>query len=59
MKYNFIIKDITQILKKNNIFDPSIKINPNKLKIIRNCKTEIYDGKIVIYYKLKKNSKQV
>lgn len=55
MKYfKHIIKDITQILKQNNIVYPVIKINPNKLRIIRNYKTEVYDGEIVIYYKLKK-----
>ena len=60
MKYfKHIIKEITQILNQNNIFYPVIKINPNKLRIIRNYNTEVYDGEIVIYYKLKKNSKQI
>ena len=57
MKYfKHIIKEITQILNQNNIFYPVIKINPNKLRIIRNYNTEVYDGEIVIYYKLKKNT---
>ena len=47
MKYfKHIIKDITQILKQNNIVYPVIKINPNKLRIIRNYKTEVYDEKL-------------
>jgi hypothetical protein len=48
------MRDIRQILHKNNIFWLNIKINPNKLRIVKNNKTELYDGEILIYYKLKK-----